>query len=386
LTKSSEKKLGDFQDGSCRPGHDPANAAEFWLVAQRYLSADSLADRQRKINQLLLRQLKMPSRSFERLLPQQRDMYFNLIYGSSPCEPIDVLLNVLLALEDLQRYRPETEITAFAIDHLPAEKAQLISALVDSPLKSTWVAQALQQVPNWSRLRSAGPWLDDSRGKFLSLCLSTFSANCPDLTADVVRANQKIFRQLLSRERRNLPGNFLPKQVLLVEGPTEAIVLPQLCRQLGFDFGTHAIQILPCGGSKQVRRRYELLRRTLTLPITILLDGDAAELAATFELSACDRLLLLNAGEFEDIFDQESFIGFVESYMQEQRLANPLQPGDWQDDERRTQLLDRLCRVRGLGDFDKIALARVIAGSELPPHKIPTEIKALVQILGRKQS
>jgi len=218
-------------------------------------------------------------------------------------------------------------------------------------------------------------------------------------------------------------GGFLCEKIMLVEGQTEVILLPALAKLLNIDLIEISAYIDPCGGAQQVAKQYLNLRDTVSLPIMCLLDGDAVEQAELISdsLRDCDRLLTLRKGEIEDLFLEETIFHCLQIYLSEMGFLDsiqfedlhvepepapqaqshaqlqlpfqsrfviqpPQQPVQQQPQQpepkvrRRVEILDRLCRARGLGDFDKVAFAKVLS-EKIERAEVPEEAKVILNQL-----
>lgn len=92
------------------------------------------------------------------------------------------------------------------------------------------------------------------------------------------------------------------KKIVLVEGITEEILLPEFARLFGYDFDKNGVLILPAGGKNQSVKVFYSLADKLKLPIFVLFDKDAKENAKEIKpkLRKKDIIHILECGEFED--------------------------------------------------------------------------------------
>jgi hypothetical protein len=169
---------------------------------------------------------------------------------------------------------------------------------------------------------------------------------------------------------KKLAGKLRPNLLLLVEGQTEAIVLPHCARLSGLSFSQLGVEVIASGGAKQVARRYLTIKDTVRLPIVCVLDGDAEHSAELFEdaMRDCDQLVSLAVVELED--------GWL-LYLLEEHLANlTLSQCEFAVPEsgRRKDALNKIYRDRGLGDFDKIGFANEVVASCKKSTDVPLEM------------
>lgn len=188
---------------------------------------------------------------------------------------------------------------------------------------------------------------------------------------------------------KQLPNYVIsPRLLVLVEGPTEALLLPEMARQMGFNFNESGIHLVVAGGSKPVAGKYLDYATSIKLPIVAVLDADAADYAEIIRQSLRNGdYLFVFKGEIEDVFEEAWFLDLIYEFLQlqceqsvssqeavaESLAANP----------RRVESLNILWRKHGLGDFDKIGFAKFLvhklqAGESL---LIPEEMSHLINIL-----
>jgi hypothetical protein len=194
------------------------------------------------------------------------------------------------------------------------------------------------------------------------------------------------------------------RRVLIVEGATEELLLPQFAKHLGIDFNQHGILIHPAGGKNQVIPLYLKYSDSLNIPMTLLLDQDAQSVYENLKehLRPQDQFFILAEGEFEDTYDIDLILKTVnQHYHPHPKLTRELltrvllknsgpssdspQPSSPQvsgspaDSPLNSPPLGMVARLKGiwrhyqLGDFDKIEFAHKIAeatqdhGFKVPP-------------------
>lgn len=326
-----------------------------------------------------------------------------------------MFITILLSLEDLSRFKPQAffswlksqaqsistseleslslaKSSAFnfakllmllGVDDATDAEIKISSQLADYCAQAAWIFFAQRLRIEWALLQQPGPWSGDPRAILISDFSRELSSFSSFLSVEEIQRAQKCFRRQIQFHRKLLPGNCFPQLQVLLEGPTEEILLPHFCRLQGFDLNTQAVSLIVCGGANQVLRRYRALQEIMDIPILVVLDGDAqrqAEVMAEI-LRPSDRLHVFAVGEIEDLFEPEVFLGYVNAYLQSQRLAAPIALTELTAEDRRTQILDRLWRIRKLGDFDKVGLAHVIIEQAMPLNKVPQEMRELVKVM-----
>lgn len=182
-----------------------------------------------------------------------------------------------------------------------------------------------------------------------------------------IRQLQQLLAQkdcLAVASRFNLPR---PVQTLvIVEGETEKILLPLFVEAMGLDLNALGIDLLPAGGKNHVLSIYGEASRYLNIPVCIVLDSDAREIAE--ELApikrAQDYIFQIAEGEFEDLYDLNLTLRAINRHYQPypevtrerfQELAEASQA------KGRVQALRVLWQSYNLGSFDKIEFARQYA-------------------------
>jgi hypothetical protein len=175
---------------------------------------------------------------------------------------------------------------------------------------------------------------------------------------------------------KKLAGKLRPNLLLLVEGQTEAIVLPHFARLSGLSFSQLGVEVIASGGAKQVARRYLTIKDTVRLPIVCVLDGDAEHSAELIEdsLRDCDQLVSLAVVELEDSYSYEQLLYLLKEHLA--RFGQTLSQCDFSLPEsgRRKDALNKIYRDRGLGDFDKIGFANEVVASCKKSTDVPLEM------------
>ena len=169
------------------------------------------------------------------------------------------------------------------------------------------------------------------------------------------------------------------EKVVLAEGITEEILLPKFANILGFDFDENGIVVIPAGGKNQVAKEYINLRERLKVPIVILLDADATEVAQRIsnKLRTEDKLILIEKGEFEDILPL-SLLKMAINY----KYINifKIKESDFSDELSRVKDLEEIYRINGLGEFKKAEFAHNIETilDKTTAKDVSVEIKHIV--------
>ncbi|MBQ8459151.1 ATP-dependent endonuclease [bacterium] len=171
--------------------------------------------------------------------------------------------------------------------------------------------------------------------------------------------------------------HFPIEKVVITEGATEEILLPEFAKKCGYDFDKEGVHILSAGGKSQVVKLYYKLTETLKLPIFILLDKDAkANLdSITPRLRTIDKIHILACGEFEDLLPIDLIkrtINYELSNisMLEQEMLNT--------DEPRVKILEEVFKTRGMHEFKKVEFAKMVKNNIKTDKDITSEIAEII--------
>ena len=177
--------------------------------------------------------------------------------------------------------------------------------------------------------------------------------------------------------RNNMSLRFPVEKVLIVEGATEETLLPTFAQKCGYDFDKNGIYIISAGGKNQVVKLYYSLAEKLNIPIFVLLDKDAKENQEYIKtkLRNCDKIHLLNCGEFEDLLPLELVKRTLEYELNnisiiEQEILTTEEP--------MVKLLEEIFKTRGMHDFKKVEFAQMVRRNILLETDISAEIKAII--------
>lgn len=175
------------------------------------------------------------------------------------------------------------------------------------------------------------------------------------------------------------------KIVLLVEGATEEKLLPIFAEKLGVDLDKTGVQLIAAGGKNQVIRLYKKLYKRLNLPILILLDADASLIAdgiREFQREE-DRILVIQRGEFEDILPINLIHRTINTF---HRLTTQVTKQELEIDMPMTSLLDNLWKEKGLGEYDKVKFARIVAENIRDEKDISPELHQIISTISEMLS
>jgi hypothetical protein len=352
-----------------------------------------------------VKEKELKSKHFAELPLSEQDFYFASVYGGAtagkyPRVAPGTVLNVMLACEELSRL----EATAFSQWLTPLACGAECPAGAKGPSLSPtdevvrrlaavlglaeeqclYLVHSARAVPRWELLAEQGPWSGDMRAQFLCRCLQEIPRDA-GLEPGKFHDTYARFRKLLSEWRRQLPGHFFPESLVLVEGPTEAVLLPHFARLLGKDFQRRGIMVAATGGVKAMLQRYRRLRSACKLSITLVVDADAAgDLKSAAEAAGeKDLLHVWRGGEIEDTFSISMLIEHLNKYLHACGSRSYVSPSDFNPAMRRTATLDRLWRQRGLGDFDKMGFAESLVQGLSDAAQVPEAVASVIESIDR---
>lgn len=199
-------------------------------------------------------------------------------------------------------------------------------------------------------------------------CLQLINENSP--------ANLQWLREITSeniKEIRQIKGFKFPiEKVVLVEGATEELLLPEFAKLYDYDFDKNGVYIIPAGGKNQVVKIYYELSEVLNLPIFILLDKDGYNNAKeiSYKQREKDKIHIIECGEFEDLLSKE----LVEKTLS-QALENisEINENILEDTGHRVEYLEEIFKHRGMHEFKKVEFSQMVkqhikSSSDLTPE------------------
>lgn len=179
-----------------------------------------------------------------------------------------------------------------------------------------------------------------------------------------------------SREHLNL--QYPIETVVIVEGITEEILLPEFASILGFDFMRYGIKVIPAGGKNQVVKLYYSLSQQLKLPIFVLLDKDAVDNvdAINSRLRKEDRVHLLDCGEFEDLLPKHLIVRSINSHLKNFASVNV---DDITKSEPMVRVLEEFFREHGIHEFKKAEFAHIVQTMISSENDVSDEIRFIIE-------
>ncbi len=186
-------------------------------------------------------------------------------------------------------------------------------------------------------------------------------------------AEDKDIEQL--RQKYSL--RFPIKEIVIAEGATEEILLPEFAKLCGYDFDKNGIYVISAGGKNQVVKLYYELIEYIKLPIFVLLDKDAKENLEQIspKLRKTDKIHLLECGEFEDLLPLDLVKRALDydlsniSIVDKELLLSS---------EPRTKILEEIFRTRGRHEFKKAEFARLVKDNIKSESDVSAEICEII--------
>ncbi len=179
----------------------------------------------------------------------------------------------------------------------------------------------------------------------------------------------------------NKDCGFPVKKLVLCEGITEEILLPEFAKICGFDFKQNGIYILSAGGKNQVVKYFYNYANCLKIPIFVLLDNDAQENLREIKpkLRMFDKIHLVKSGEFEDLLPNSLIIKTLKSVTENISIA-PIE--GLEDCASKVEFLEEFFRHRGLHEFKKAEFAQSVKENISGKADVSTEIFEIINELG----
>lgn len=179
----------------------------------------------------------------------------------------------------------------------------------------------------------------------------------------------------------NRKANLYPvEKVLLVEGITEEILMPEFAKLLGYEFKKKGVFVISAGGKNQVVKYFYRFAECLKIPIFVLLDSDAEENYTQIKprLRDGDFVHVISKGEFEDILPK-SLIKKTIHY--ETEYISMGDTASLENAASTVNFLEEFFRTRGLHEFKKAEFASFVRENIAGTQDISPEIMEIIRAL-----
>ena len=170
------------------------------------------------------------------------------------------------------------------------------------------------------------------------------------------------------------------KKVIICEGITEEILLPEFAKVLNFDFNKNGVQMISAGGKNQVVKLFYELSSTLNVPIFVLLDSDAKTNYDEIKprLRTNDKVHILKNGEFEDIISEQ----LIEKTLNASIANISATPSAHPDKTAgMVRYLEEFYKNRGTHEFKKSEFAQAVKENIKDQNDVSEEFKTIVEEL-----
>lgn len=183
----------------------------------------------------------------------------------------------------------------------------------------------------------------------------------------------------LSEMRQLHALRFPVKKLVICEGLTEEILLPEFAKLLGYDFDCNGVYVLSAGGKNQVVKLFYKMVDLLNIPVFVLLDSDALENSHEIEtkLRPIDKIYLLKSGEFEDILP----VDLVEKTLIYATENISLPAVECIEKGHTVEFLEDFFKHRGLHEFKKAEFAEMVKENLSSTAEVSEEIKSVIKAI-----
>ena len=181
---------------------------------------------------------------------------------------------------------------------------------------------------------------------------------------------------------KDIPNNFdnykTPRKIVLTEGVTEEILLPEFSKVIGYDWGKNGVKIVGTGGKSRIISQYNIFKNQLNIPVYVLMDNDAASVYNQLFLSLrkIDAAHLISAGEIEDIIPVNLFKNAINS---EYKLQSKISVNDFDNTISMVKNLHNIFKNNGFGEFKKAKTANLVKNIITSKTKLSDELAIILE-------
>lgn len=180
--------------------------------------------------------------------------------------------------------------------------------------------------------------------------------------------------------QKNQRHCFPIEKIILCEGITEQILLPEFAKICEYNFDKNGIYIVSAGGKNQVVKYFYNYAEKLKIPIFVLLDNDAQENLREIQprLRKFDKIHILKSGEFEDLLPINLIIKALKTATENISIASIEGLDKYRS---KVEFLKEFFRHRGLHEFKKSEFAQAVKENILDKNDISNEVLEIIDKL-----
>ncbi|MDR1326944.1 MAG: hypothetical protein LBJ74_00900 [Heliobacteriaceae bacterium] len=166
-------------------------------------------------------------------------------------------------------------------------------------------------------------------------------------------------------------------RLVLAEGITEEILLPEFARICGYEFGENNVHIISAGGKNQVVKYFYQYADSLKIPMFVLFDSDAAQNLEEIrpKLRGFDRVYVLKSGEFEDLLPLPLIKRTLNSLLK--NFYN-VKDADLRGGLPMAKILEQFFKLHGLSEFKKADFAQAVRDNIQSDKDVFCEIAQII--------
>lgn len=171
--------------------------------------------------------------------------------------------------------------------------------------------------------------------------------------------------------------HFPVEKLIIAEGATEEILLPEFGKFCNYDFDKNGVHIIAAGGKNQVVKSFYEFAQIIKIPIFVLLDKDGNQNAIEIKpkLRSFDKIHIIECGEFEDLLPKK----LVERTINyELKNISILESKNFDKTTSRVEVLEEIFKTRGMHEFKKAEFARMIKTKINSKEDISPEIDTII--------
>jgi len=239
------------------------------------------------------------------------------------------------------------------------EKIELTEAILNDSLESNYdfyINMVLKDLEEkYFKFSEESYQYLSARINFTSI-LNKISKN-ENLPKNVAWLNEIIKNKKNIYELRKEKSLLYPiEKLILCEGQTEYVLLETIFKLFNVNLNKLGFMIIQAGGKNQVARKYYEMIEHTKLPFFILLDKDAQSIKELIDskLRPCDKIYLIQSGEFEDLIPKRILQNTINSVHSSD--FNCIFE-DFNDSESMVKNLENIYKKYGFGEFKKAKFA-----------------------------